>query len=103
MKKLLILLFGFCLAFSQEQIALKIFYVDPQDEKCNAFKSQIASIIDNRFLKSQNILFQTIQIPKNSPSLASHYNFQKDCNAVISIFKDDKEMAFETLSLELDC
>lgn len=100
MKKLLILLFGFCLAFSQEQIALKIFYVDPQDEKCNTFKSQIASIIDNRFLKSQNILFQTIQIPKNSPSLASHYNFQKDCNAVISFSKDDKEMAFETLSLD---
>lgn len=100
MKKIFFLLFCFCFAFCDEQIMINIFYSNPKDSQCNLFKDQVASIIDNRYLNTQNILFKTTLINKSNIHSIAKYNIYGDCDLVLSMFQGKEETAFKILSLD---
>lgn len=97
MKKLIFLL-CFCFAFSQEQLIVNLLYSDAKDSQCNANKQQISTILNHRFLKTQDPIFETTYFQKDSP-INQHYNLQGNCNLVVSLMKNGEEKAYEVLNL----
>lgn len=98
MKKLIFLL-CFCFAFSQEQLIVNLLYSDAKDSQCNANKQQISTILNHRFLQTQNPIFETTYFQKDSP-ISQHYNLQGNCNLVVSLLKNGEEKTYEVLNLE---
>lgn len=77
---------------------INIFYSNPKDSQCNLFKDQVASIIDNQFLKSQNIVFKTTQTKQEISPMLKKYNIEGKCDLVLSSLKNEEIFQVLTLS-----
>lgn len=76
---------------------INIFYSNPKDSQCNLFKDQVASIIGNQFLKSQNIVFKTTQTKQEISPMLKKYNIEGKCDLVLSSLKNEE--IFQVLTL----